>query len=297
LRTFVDSMADAPEFSNAHWGILIVDPERADTLYSRNAGKLFMPASNMKIPTAAVALTQLGPDFRFRTTFSARGDVTNGTLDGDLLVAGRGDPSASDHMLKDAMLPLRLIADSLYARGIRRITGKVLPAGDAFPGDVFGYGWTYADFEDSYSAPIDELLFNEGFSELHVKGGAHAGDPAEVIVSPAREFPRVRVLATTAEPAPGDSSLRRGRALRVRKDSTTWDVILEGRIAARDTTTIEVTHHDPDQAYVAAMREALVARGIAVDGGSPAGSNRTEVVATLSSPPLSEILKAFMKPS
>ena len=30
LRTFIDSMADAPEFSNAHWGILIVDPARGD---------------------------------------------------------------------------------------------------------------------------------------------------------------------------------------------------------------------------------------------------------------------------
>ena len=49
----IDSMADAPEFSNAHWGILIVDPERGDTLYARNAGKLFMPASNMKILTSA----------------------------------------------------------------------------------------------------------------------------------------------------------------------------------------------------------------------------------------------------
>ena len=64
LRAFVDSMADAPEFSNAHWGILVVDPERGDTLYSRNAGKLFMPASNMKILTSATALTLLGPDYR-----------------------------------------------------------------------------------------------------------------------------------------------------------------------------------------------------------------------------------------
>jgi D-alanyl-D-alanine carboxypeptidase/D-alanyl-D-alanine-endopeptidase (penicillin-binding protein 4) len=62
LRAAIDSMADAPEFSNAHWGILIVDPERGDTLYSRNAGKLFMPASNMKILTSATALTLLGPD-------------------------------------------------------------------------------------------------------------------------------------------------------------------------------------------------------------------------------------------
>src|ERR1700712_3228180 len=107
LRAMIDSMADAPEFANAHWGILIVDPERRDTLYSRNAGKLFMPASNMKILTAAPALTQLGAGYRFRPSFVARGTVTNGTLNGDLLVVGRGDPSVSDHMMGDAMIPLR----------------------------------------------------------------------------------------------------------------------------------------------------------------------------------------------
>jgi len=156
----IDSLADAPEFSNAHWGILIVDPARGDTLYSRNAGKLFMPASNMKILTSATALAQLGPEYRYRTVFAARGGVSNGTIDGDLLVIGRGDPSVSDHMLHDAMIPLRGIADSLAARGIHRIAGRVVAAGNAFPSDVFGFGWTYDDFEDSYSAPIDELLFN-----------------------------------------------------------------------------------------------------------------------------------------
>ena len=64
LRHYVDSLTDAPEFSNAHWGILIVDPSTGDTLYSRNAGKLFMPASNMKILTSSTALAQLGPDYR-----------------------------------------------------------------------------------------------------------------------------------------------------------------------------------------------------------------------------------------
>ncbi|HEV8218281.1 MAG TPA: D-alanyl-D-alanine carboxypeptidase, partial [Gemmatimonadaceae bacterium] len=190
LRTFIDSLADAPEFSNAHWGILVVDPERGDTLYSRNAGKLFMPASNMKILTSATALTQLGADYRYRTTFAARGPVSGGTLTGDLVVIGRGDPSVSDHMLHDAMLPLRAIADSIVARGIHHVTGRVVAVGDRFPGSELGFGWSYDDFEDSYSAPVDELLFNEGFSELHVRAGERAGDPVTVVVRPARSTPR-----------------------------------------------------------------------------------------------------------
>src|SRR4051812_49894428 len=97
LRAMIDSLAGAPAFANAHWGILIVEPTSGDTLYSRNAGKLFMPASNMKIITGSTALAQLGPDYRYRTTFATRGMVRDSTLRGDLLVIGRGDPTVSDH--------------------------------------------------------------------------------------------------------------------------------------------------------------------------------------------------------
>ena len=297
LRTLIDSMADAPEFSNAHWGILIVDPERGDTLYSRNAGKLFMPASNMKIFSSAVGLAKLGPDFRFKTTFAARGPIANGTLSGDLVVSGRGDPSVSDHMLVDAMTPLRGIADSLAARGVRRIAGRVVAGPDVFTSDVFGFGWSYDDFEESYSAPIDDLLFNEGFSVLRVWGGASPGDPVRVETKPARTFPRVRINARTVA-APADSAARRrANTLRTRKDSVTWDVVIEGDIPARDSASIEVTHHDPRTAYVAALSEALNDKGIVASGEATDTLARLETLATLSSPTLSEVLKAVMKPS
>src|SRR5437868_6346099 len=60
LRQFIDSLADAPEFRSAQWGLLVVDPGRGETLYARNADKLFMPASNQKLLTGSTALTQLG---------------------------------------------------------------------------------------------------------------------------------------------------------------------------------------------------------------------------------------------
>ena len=298
LRASIDSMTDVPEFANAHWGILIIDPERGDTLYSRNAGKLFLPASNMKILTSATVLDHLGPGYRFRTTVAARGLIQDGTLTGDLMVIGRGDPSVSDHMLKDAMIPLLAMADSLSTRGIRRVTGRLVSGGNAFPDATLGFGWSWDDFEDSYSAPIDELLFNEGFSVLRVRGGAKAGDPVHVETLPARSYPRVRVAAITAAAAPaGDTTRPRVTALRTRKDSITWDVILEGQIAAHDSVLVEVTHHDPTAAYLAALREALTSRGIAIDGQASDSLARVDTLFTLLSPELREILPALMKPS
>jgi D-alanyl-D-alanine carboxypeptidase/D-alanyl-D-alanine-endopeptidase (penicillin-binding protein 4) len=298
LRASIDSMAGAPEFADAHWGILIVDPQSGDTLYARNAGKLFMPASNQKILTSATALEQLGPEYRYRTSLAARGAVADGTLRGDLLVIGRGDPSVSDHMLKDAMTPLRAIADSLAARGIRRVSGRVVPAGNAFPDATMGFGWSYDDMEDAYSAPIDELLFNEGFSELHVRGGAGAGDPARVETRPARTFPRVRVAATTVAALPASDTVRSHHvALRAHKDSATWTVVLEGRIAAGDSAVIEVTHHDPGEAYVAALREALADRGIVVEGAATDTLAGVDTLFATLSPPLRDILPALLKPS
>jgi len=120
-----------------------------------------------------------------------------------------------------------------------------------------------------------------------------------VDVTPAHTFPRVRVQATTsAAPAAGDGRRGRGEGLRAHKDSTTWDIILDGQIGARDTATIEVTHHDPDAAYIAAVREALHDKGISIGDATPADTlGRVDTLATLTSPPLSEILKALMKPS
>src|SRR6266702_722016 len=103
LRAVIDSLLSAPETRQARWAVLIVDPERGDTLYSHDAGKLLVPASNMKLVTSAVA------------------------LDGDLLVIGRGDPTVSDHVAGDAMLPLRAVAESLWVHGIRRVRGRVSP--------------------------------------------------------------------------------------------------------------------------------------------------------------------------
>ncbi|MFN2565376.1 MAG: D-alanyl-D-alanine carboxypeptidase/D-alanyl-D-alanine-endopeptidase [Gemmatimonadaceae bacterium] len=302
LRAALDSIASAPEFRNALWGMLVVDPVAAETLYSRNAGTLFMPASNMKIATGATALALLGAEYRYRTAVVARGSVSNGTLDGDLVVVGRGDPTVSDHMRGDAMQPLRDLADSILARGVRRVRGRVVAGGDAFPDPPLGFGWAWDDLDYPYSAGVDEVLFNEGFSRLVVRAGERVGETPGVSVAPVRTYPVVRVTAVTVAPPPpaftAADSARPAPELAFAADTVPGTVVVSGEIVAGDTAVLEVAHRDVARAYLTAFAEALVDRGVSVDGGTVAAdTSAADTLATMLSPPLSEILPALEKPS
>jgi len=312
LAHAIDSMVNVPEFRTTNWGILIVDPLAADTLYALNSTKLFIPASNQKLVSSSVFLEQLGPDYRFRTIYGSRGPISDGTLSGDITVTGRGDPTPSDHMKGDAMKPMREIADSLWNRGIRHISGSVVAIGNAFPGAVAGYGWSWDALDGNSFAGVDELLFNEGLSSIRVRPGARPGDPAVVETKPARTYPTVRVAATTvprdtAAPASGGRGGRGGRGggagtrISVVHDTATGNVVVRGQIALGDSANVTIAQHDPDAAFVAALTEALQDRGIAVDkqqstvweGAAP----RTDSLFTVQSVPLREILPVIMKPS
>ena len=294
LRRAIDSMLAAPEVRHARWGVLIVDPERGDTLYARDAGKLLVPASNQKIVTSAVALDALGPDFRFRTPVLASGELRDGSLLGDVLLVGRGDPSVSDRVSGDAMLPLLALADSLRARGIRHVRGRVLPHGNAFPDANVGYAWEYDDLSTSSGAAIDELLFNDGIATIQVRAGERVGEAPLVRTAPARTVPRLRIEALTVARGAGRDSVAQ---LSAAKDTVRGEVVVSGTIPSGDSATITVTYRDPSEAFVAAVREAMQARGITIGDSALPPASRLDTLFVMQSPTLAQILPAFMKPS
>lgn len=316
LHRAIDSLIADPVFRNANWGILIVDPIRGDTLYSHNAGKLFMPASNEKLLTASTALAQLGADYRFTTDFMSSGPIGNGVLHGDLVIVGHGDPSMSDAMLGDAMLPLRASAESLYALGIHEIDGSLVKGGNAFPDTTIG-PWDWGDLDTPSGAAIDELFFNNGVARVTVFGGDVAGDSVRVRTSPASTVPSVVADFVTVDSAPagrggraggrGGGGGRGGRprvgAVRARTDLTgpLPVVHLNGWVLPHDSVTSSVALRDPASAWLQAFAEALGDRGIVLNGGivrSPDATigDQTRLF-TLTSPTLGEIFPKFLKPS
>jgi D-alanyl-D-alanine carboxypeptidase/D-alanyl-D-alanine-endopeptidase (penicillin-binding protein 4) len=295
LRFSIDSMVQQSEFRSAQFGVLIVDPEKGDTLYSLNAGKLFMPASNMKIVTGATSLAQLGPDFTFRTEFLAGGRVVHDTLQGALIVNGRGDPTISDHMRGDAMKPMYDVADSLKAHGVTVITGGLQAAMDVFPDTSIGWGWSWDDLGEDYGAGVDALYFNEGFGTA-IARGKPGTRPDSIETLPARTYPRITIAAAAHSDVPDTSSLRLGF------DPARTQFISHGVLKSAADTLIYV-FPDQREAYLAALREAIVSRGIVVRGGesvtpqTAAASAHATPLFTIHSPPLRAILPALEKPS
>jgi D-alanyl-D-alanine carboxypeptidase/D-alanyl-D-alanine-endopeptidase (penicillin-binding protein 4) len=302
LESGINGLIAVPAFKHAIVGILVVDSASGDTLYARNADVRLMPASNQKIITGATAVAQLGPDFRFHTDFAAAGPVVNGSLRGDLVVIGRGDPTVSDAAFGDAMKPLRAAADSLWTRGVREIAGALVKGGDAFPDSTIGYGWEWDDFDAEYGAGVDELLFNEGFSRVTVHAARTVGGAATVTTAPGRSVPRIgRVSVVTggmmdpearaANHIEWETDIRGPRPL----------LNLSGFVKMRDSATVRVAIRNPSQAWLEAFAEALTARGIVVRGNvistpSVDTAGLTHLF-TLRSPPLRTILPLLEKPS
>ena len=317
VRTSIDSLISDPRFHNAFWGVLIVDPVHGDTVFARNADKLFLPASNMKLVTGAVALAALGPDFRFRTTFAANGHIEGGVLDGDLVVVGRGDPTASDHMMRDAMIPLRAAAESTLARGVHRITGRIVSGGDAFPGTNISAGWEWDDLIEAYGAGVDELMFNEGFTTITLHGSRHQGALATVTTEPLSDYPPVNAHVTTMARTSGSPASLIGDPV-VAFDLVHSTVDIEGVVAPGDSTTLQVAYPDQASAYLHAFANALRGVGVvlrpqpvappedptvailsAARVGIPQApaTHSLDTLFTMVSPPLRDVLAAMLKPS
>lgn len=107
-------------------GYVVADARTGTVLEAANAGLGLPPASVAKALTTLYALDALGPGYRFSTRLVASGPVVGGKLQGDLILAGSGDPTlATDD--------LAAMAQALKAIGVTGITGRFLVWGGALP--------------------------------------------------------------------------------------------------------------------------------------------------------------------
>jgi D-alanyl-D-alanine carboxypeptidase/D-alanyl-D-alanine-endopeptidase (penicillin-binding protein 4) len=294
LKRRIDARLDRPPFNRQLWGVALVD-ESGRLVYSRNADRLFIPASNTKLVVSAVAAALLPPDWRVRTSVYA-GPVVGGVVMGDLVLYGRGDPTmdrrcyATDSTLPgvcdtDPFARLRQLADSLRAKGVQLIQGDVVGDGSYFEPTLVHPNWEQFDLNWWYAAPVSGLGFNDNSVDFTWQPGPAAGAPALITMSP-----DLGDLAfenrTVTVPAGGESDV----GDRFFRHPGTLQIWAEGTVALdnpprKDSFALP----DPNLYAARALRQALSDAGISVAGTTRSTTDSSAYAGLRQTPPLAEV--------
>ncbi|WP_151717876.1 D-alanyl-D-alanine carboxypeptidase/D-alanyl-D-alanine endopeptidase [Gemmobacter serpentinus] len=145
-------------------GFVVADATTGTVLEAHDPDSPLPPASVMKAMTAAYALDRLGPMHRFGTRILATGPISGGIIQGDLVLAGGGDPVLDTDMLGD-------MAAQLAARGIKGVSGRYLLWDAALP-RMERIDSEQPDFV-GYNPAISGLNLN--FNRVHFEWRRNAG--------------------------------------------------------------------------------------------------------------------------
>jgi serine-type D-Ala-D-Ala carboxypeptidase/endopeptidase (penicillin-binding protein 4) len=192
LAERIDAVLARPAVAQVTWGVEVRDAAAGTVLYARNAARPMIPASNLKLIVSAAAAHHLAPDYRFRTSVYATGPVLDGTLQGDLVLYGRGDPMISSRYFPTRTTVFEMMADSLRARGILRVAGGVVADESWWDREYVRDDWDPEDRLWWYAAPVSALGFNDNSIDFRILPGASVGDPARITGEPASAAYRLR---------------------------------------------------------------------------------------------------------
>ena len=297
----IDSVVQI-DFYETQWGIEVLDRTSNRIIVAHNPLRHFIPASNTKLVVTTVAMGTLGPEFRYRTPFYLSGAPGDSAPRG-LLIAGRGDPTMSGRFHGgDDFAVAKGLADSLYAKGVRRINGDIVVDASYFTPERVHSSWETGDLPWYYAAPTSAFAIAEGALRLIVSAGAARGAPVTALVVGA-EIPMPVAIRATTDTLGARSSID--------VDYEAWPdtLVITGSIGIgkADSSWIAI----PDQASFAAqaLRDALARRGISTTGVVRVARDTTTARAlraafdtttpslTWTSAPMAEIIAAILKPS
>ena len=274
------------------WGAMVVSLTRGDTLYAYNAGEQMLPASTMKLLTSAIAFERFGPTYQFSTDALRDAAVgPDGTLTGNLYIRGDGDPALSGKFLPGGpSAPMNRLADLVAAKGIRHVTGSVIGDASGFDDQKVPEGWLARYLQASYAARVSALSLNENVVVVAVTPTS-PGKPAAVVLEPSTSA--IPLVANVRTVAGGGARL----SFRKQGDGT---IVANGSIGSRTSTRRYVyIVEDPASFATGAFLNALIARGVKVDGGIRGGKTPSTAVkvANLLSPPLASMIAAMNRQS
>ncbi len=293
------------------WGAEVVDLATGDVLFRHDEQKLFLPASNAKLFTTALALMRLGPEHRMKTQILATSAPDGeGVVHGDLVFVGGGDPTLSGRDVPysktpraaDPLGPFRELAAKVLDAGIRRVEGDIVGDDTAYVWEPYPVGWAQEDLFWGYGAPMSALTLHDNAFRLSVLPASRTGEPARLILKPPEDY--YAILNHVRTVASGTSRVM------VDWPHGSREIHLWGAVRPRAGVVKYLAIRDPAEYAAWLLARYLKDNGVEVTGepraehqwpreeaAAPAVAPSGTVLAERLSPPLFEILKIIDKES
>ncbi|WP_397543321.1 D-alanyl-D-alanine carboxypeptidase/D-alanyl-D-alanine endopeptidase [Roseovarius salis] len=256
----------------------VVDVSSGRVVESRRADAGQPPASVTKAVTALYALDVLGASYRFQTRLLAAGTVRDGVLDGDLVLAGGGDPTLDTDALAD-------MAARLKKSGVREVRGKLRVWTGALPFERV-IDRTQPEHV-GYNPSISGLNLN--YNRVRFEWKRAGGDYAVTLDARSAKYrPEVRVSRM--------SVARRRMPVYTYSDKGDHDAWTVARAALGNGGARWLPVRKPG-AYAAEVFATFArSHGVVLEIGAPLGAAPTgRVLVTHKSAPLSAILRGMLK--
>ncbi len=290
-------------FLQSIWGLKVQHGD-SNTIFEHNAANFLKPASNAKLYVTALALDQLSPDYRIRTSVYANTKAdSSGIVAGDVIVYGRGDPTFSQRFNYGAYArSLKSLVDAIAASGVKRINGDIVADESFFRGSGIGSGWKWEDLQYHYGAAASALSIDDNVIRYTIKPGSRVGDPCTFVGQP--ETALVRIINRTRTTSSDGSGIRFYRA------PGDTNIYFSGSLSVQNTkgATEAVAMPDPAALFAEQLKKRLVEKGITVSGRTrsvnwlerqdrPVDYSQMVEICSVNSRPLSEIINKTLKNS
>lgn len=300
-----ESLLATSPVNKGEWGLLIVDAASGEVLYEKSSVSYFVPASNMKLLTTALALDKLGLNYHFRTTLETDGTISPaGLLTGNVILVGRGDPNLSNRKFPFEAKEefdgppekvLAELAEQLVARGVKEISGDIVGDDSYFPRERYPDGWEIDDMVWEYGAAISAIVVDDNTVTLTLTPGEKPGDPVAAAIEPATPDFIVKNEGVT-------SGAKEKPDLRLTRDPGAQTVLVTGTLPAKSAPhKLVLAVEEPAQHAANLLARLLENRGIKIAGRiraqhdpDPAEASRT-VLAEHLSLPLGDTVKLVNK--
>ncbi|MBP8067778.1 MAG: D-alanyl-D-alanine carboxypeptidase/D-alanyl-D-alanine-endopeptidase [Pedobacter sp.] len=285
--------------------LCVLDAKTGKVVFAKNENIGLATASTLKTITSATAFSVLGKDFRFQTTLGYSGKITSdGTLQGNLIISGGGDPTLGSWRYEQSKENVILTqwVNAIKAAGIKKIEGNVIGDDSLFGSQTMPEGWIWQDMGNYYGAGTSSLTWRENQFDIHLKPGNTAGTAVNVkAIVPAMPYLKVVNELKTGSSGSGDNAygyLPPYSSLAYLRGTWGLGIGKVGISLALPDPAFDAAHRLQDtlkRINISSLKEPTTSRKLNLEG--LALPTITQKLSTITSPSLSEIVYWFNKKS